>query len=173
MTSADALWAYADDLQRYAAHMCRHSHDAEDVAQTTLLKAALKIDGFRGEASVRTWLHTIATNECRMLRRKARLEPFDETIEPVLTDGRSGLTPSEAPDPESLAIEAENRRQVVHALDRLPERYRQVLILRDGCGLGSADVARVLDSTVPAVKSRLYRARRLLRRDLAELRVSS
>ncbi len=146
--------------------MCRHREDAEDVAQNGLMKAAQKIDGFRGEASVRTWLHSIATNECRMLRRRVAPGSFDEVLEATLTADRLAEVSPRPTDPESLAIEAESRREVVAALNRLPERYQRVLVLRDGCGLRSAEVAHVLESTVPAVKSVLFRARRSLRGEL-------
>jgi len=166
VTPTDSLWAYADDLQRYASHMCRHREDAEDVAQNAMLKAAQKIDGFRGEASVRTWLHTIATNECRMLRRKLTPGPFDDALEAALATTQNAMPYAPQQGPESLAIEAENRREVVAALDQLPERYQQVIVLKDGCGLRAAEVARVLDSTIPAVRSVLFRARRMLRSQL-------
>jgi len=146
--------------------MCRHHQDAEDVAQSTLMKAAQHIEGFRGEASVRTWMHTIATNECRMLRRRKVPQALDETLE-AAASGDSAWLPSESPiDPESLALEAETRREVVDALTRLPMHYQKALMLRDGCGLGSVEVARLLETTVPAAKSILFRARRSLRSEL-------
>lgn len=169
MTPTDSLWTYADDLQRYASRMCRHREDAEDVAQNSLMKAAQKIDGFRGEASVRTWLHTIATNECRMLRRKVTPGPFDEALEATLAANQKAMPYAPEQSPESLAIQAENRREVVAALDQLPERYQQVIVLKDGCGLRAAEVARVLNTTVPAVRSVLFRARRMLRSHLGPL----
>lgn len=169
VTPTDSLWDYADDLQRYASHMCRHREDAEDVAQNALMKAAQKIDGFRGEASVRTWLHTIATNECRMLRRKVAPGPFDEALEAALAADQKAVPYGPQQSPESLAIEADSRREVVAALAQLPERYSQVVVLKDGCGLRAAEVARVLDTTIPAVKSVLFRARRMLRDQLGPL----
>ncbi|MCB2224779.1 MAG: sigma-70 family RNA polymerase sigma factor [Actinobacteria bacterium] len=167
MTAPDAVWDYADDLRRFAAHLCRHPQDAEDVAQSTLMKAAQHIDGFRGEASVRTWLHTIATNECRMLRRRTPPGALDDALESAVSAGRRGPLPVVPADPEDLAMEAETRREVVDALTRLPEHYQKVLVLKDGCGLRSAEVARLLETTVPAAKSILFRARRSLRDALA------
>lgn len=166
MATDDTLWAYADDLHQYAAYMCRHTEDGADVAQNTLMKAAEKIEGFRGEASVRTWLHTIATNECRMLRRRTQPESLDHLLDTVASAGRRHQLPIGGLDPEVLALEAETRRELVAALACLPERYRQVLVLKDGCGLRSKEVAGLLDTTVPAAKSVLFRARRMLRREL-------
>jgi RNA polymerase sigma factor (sigma-70 family) len=68
--TAAAVWRYRDDVWRLARQLCRHREDAEDVTHSALLKAAEHLDEFRWEASLRTWLHRIATNECRMLRRR-------------------------------------------------------------------------------------------------------
>ncbi len=146
--------------------MCRHPQDAEDVAQSTLMKAAQHIEGFRGEASVRTWLHTIATNECRMLRRRKAPRALDEALEAAVSADSPGPCPESPVDPEALALEAETRREVVDALTRLPLHYQKALMLKDGCGLRSVEVARLLETTVPATKSILFRARRSLRAEL-------
>ena len=166
VNSHDAVWAYSDDLQRYAAHMCPHCQDAEDVAQSTLMKAAQHIEGFRGEASVRTWLHTIATNECRMLRRRKAPQALDEALEAAVAADSPGPCAESPINPEALALEAETRREVVDALTRLPLHYQKVLMLKDGCGLRSVEAARLLETTVPAAKSILHRARRRLRAEL-------
>jgi len=166
MPSSDAVWDYATDLRQFASYLCRHAEDAEDVAQNTLMKAAQHIEGFRGEASVRTWLHTIATNECRMLRRRETTGVFDEALERVSSAGRPGIAANAPAGPEELALGAETRREVVAALTRLPEHYQRAVVLKDGCGLRSVEVARLLDTTVPAAKSILFRARRRLRAEL-------
>lgn len=139
------------------------------MAQNSLMKAAMHIGGFRGEASVRTWLHTIATNECRMLRRRTPPTALDDALDAAVEEGARVSDPGRAVDPEALAIEAETRREVVRALTRLPEHYQRALMLRDGCGLDSTEVARLLQTTVPAAKSILFRARRSLRGELARL----
>jgi RNA polymerase sigma factor (sigma-70 family) len=77
----EAVWAYQADVGRLARHLCRHPQDAEDVAQSALLKAVQHLDGFRAEASLRTWLHRVATNECRMLRRRKTPISLDTLLE--------------------------------------------------------------------------------------------
>ncbi|MHB8331490.1 MAG: RNA polymerase sigma factor, partial [Candidatus Dormibacteria bacterium] len=72
-----SAWQYGGDIHRLARQLCGHREDAEDVAQSTLLKASLHLDDFRGEASLRTWLHRIATNECRQLRRRKIPDSLD------------------------------------------------------------------------------------------------
>ena len=78
--------------------------DGEDVAHSALVKAFERIEGFRGESTVETWLHTITLNECRMLRRQRRPASLDDVGEPVDID--------EANDPELVAEEAELRLEV-------------------------------------------------------------
>ncbi len=83
-TSSDRsqeVWSHADDVARLARQLCQHREDAEDVAQSALLKAALHLDGFRGESSVLTWLHRITANECRMIRRRITARSLDAILE--------------------------------------------------------------------------------------------
>jgi RNA polymerase sigma-70 factor (ECF subfamily) len=158
------LWDYRADLEKLAQYLCRHSQDAEDVTHNALLKAAEKLDGFRGEASVRTWLHTIATNECRMLRRRKTPSSLDDMFERAAYDQLDlGGDPI---DPEEMAMELETRREVLAAIGDLPDRYRCALLLKDGHDLSMEEVARLMDTTVPSVKSILYRARQALRDEL-------
>lgn len=158
------LWEYRADLEKLARYLCRHSQDAEDVTHSALLKAAEKIDGFRGEASVRTWLHTIATNECRMLRRRKTPSSLDDMFESAAF-GQLELG-DDPIDPEEAAMELETRREVLEAVGGLPDRYRCALLLKDGHDLPLEEVARLMDTTVPSVKSILYRARQALRDEL-------
>jgi len=164
---ADAVWRYREDVWRLASQLCRHRQDAEDVTQSALLKAAQHLDGFRWEASLRTWLHRIATNECRMLRRRKLPLSLDQLLEQAATDGSvPPEAPAQDPGPEELAVEAEARRRVVAALAGLPDRYRTALLLKDGLGLPAGSVAAAMGMSVPAVRSVLHRARAALRDSL-------
>ena len=138
------------------------------MTHTALVKAAQHLDGFRWEASVRTWLHRIATNECRMLRRRKAPLSLDELLEDAATaTHRPAEPPAGEPGPEEAAVEAETRRQVVAALASLPDRYRTAVLLKDGLGLAAEQVAAAMGITVPAVRSVLHRARSDLRQRLA------
>lgn len=134
------------------------------MAHDTLLKAAGKLDGFRGEAGVKTWLHAIATNECRMLRRRRQPSSLDQILDQA-SEGEISLM-GESVDPEDLITELETRREILSAILRLPERHRCVLMLKEGRGLPLEEVASLMDTTVPAIKSLLYRARATLRSDV-------
>ncbi len=163
----DEILRYREDVARLARQLCRHREDAADVAQSTLLKAVQHLDGFRWEASLRTWLHRIATNECRMLRRRRTPASLDAILEAAATgEGPTFEPPDLAPGPEEIAEESEARRLVVRSLAELPERYRTVLLLKDGLGLSAEGVARATGASVPAAKAILHRARRALRQRL-------
>lgn len=161
----EAVWAYREDLGRLARQLCRHPQDAEDVAQSALLKAVQHLDGFRAEASLRTWLHRVATNECRMLRRRKTPVSLDALLEePGLGAGPQVL--ADRFDPQEAAVEAERRAAVLRSLETLPARYRTVVLMKDGRGLSAEAIAKATGTTVSAVRSRLHRARSLLREDL-------
>jgi RNA polymerase sigma-70 factor (ECF subfamily) len=162
----EAVWAYREDLGRLARHLCGHAQDAEDVAQSALLKAVQHLDGFRAEASLRTWLHRVATNECRMLRRRKTPMSLDTLLERAGPDGGPDLPSDLLLDPEESAVQAERRTAVLRSLEALPERYRSVVLLKDGRGLSAVEIAERTGATVGAVRSTLHRARSLLRGDL-------
>jgi RNA polymerase sigma-70 factor (ECF subfamily) len=164
---ADAVWRYRADVWELASQLCQHREDAEDVTQSALLKAAQHLDGFRWEASLRTWLHRIATNECRMLRRRRAPLSLDQLLEEAATAPQQPAEPPAAGlGPEEAAMEAETRRRVVAALAGLPDRYRTAVLLKDGLGLPAEAVAAAMGITVPAARSVLHRARSALREQL-------
>ena len=142
--------------------------DAEEVTQEAALKAFRRLDTFRGESKFSTWLVRIAVNEARMrLRRDRRVQyesldssPEEETSEycPIsLADWRE--IPSEVLESKEI------RNMIEEALIRLPEKYREVLVLRDIEQLNIAETAAALGVTLGTVKLRLLRAR-LRMRDL-------
>ena len=153
------VWDYRDDIEHLAALLCGHPEDAEDVAHTTLVKAAGQIDSFSGEASVRTWLHTIITNECRSLRGRTTSGPIDGYLDEAL----NGKLSSGAPDPKDLATELETRKEVIDAFAALPDNYRCALLLKEGLGLTVGDTASIIGTSPASVRSVLYRARQSLR----------
>ena len=165
----DLVWAQAEDVARLARQLCGHPEDAEDVAQSSLVKAAEHIAGFRGDATVRTWLHRITTNECRMLRRRLMATSLDGLLEEHSGDSELLLVAAADADPEALAERRILGNAVLAAVAALPERQRVAFVLQEGGGLGISEVARRLDTTVPAVRSLLVRARRAIRAEVAAI----
>jgi RNA polymerase sigma-70 factor, ECF subfamily len=145
-------------VHRFAMRMCRDEDRARDVAQESLLTALKSLDGYRGEASFSTWLFTIARSHCGKTRRRAEREPVHDEPEAALDRMRSG-----DPAPDAQVAHGELSDAVERGLDALDPSEREVILLRDVEGLAARDAARVLDISVAALKSRLHRARAVLR----------
>jgi RNA polymerase sigma-70 factor (ECF subfamily) len=147
------LERYRDSVYRFGMRMCQNAADAEDVLQETLLTAAQKLQGYRGEASFSSWLYAIARSGCfrryRATRQQAELD-VNAIVDP-------------APRPDEMVFKLRLRAILERALASLASSYREVLLLRDVEGLTAPEVAAALDLSVPAVKSRLHRARAMLR----------
>jgi RNA polymerase sigma-70 factor (ECF subfamily) len=160
---------YQPRVYRFGVKMCRDAEDASDVAQDTLLAMARSIRDFRGDASVGTWLFTIARRACMRKRRRSKHAPaHQDSLEAVGPDRVAHLI-DPARDPEAEAAGRQIERALASAIDSLEAGQREVLVLRDVEGLSAPEVARVLGLGVPAVKSRLHRARLAVRQQLAPL----
>lgn len=142
--------------------------DAEEVMQDTFVKAFRHLDQFRREARFTTWLTRIAVNEAIQKRStRKNLVPLAEaeTAKEQFTPKRYELWKS---NPEQLYDKQEIHRIVEDAIQSLPEIYREAFVLRDIEELSAEEAAEVLGITIPALKSRLLRARLMLRDWLAE-----
>jgi RNA polymerase sigma-70 factor (ECF subfamily) len=156
-------------VYRLALAVSGNPVDAEDILQETYLAAFRAASGFRGEASARTWLLTIARHEAWRLMRKrvpAASSRSDDSEGSLETLGVSAGWGTE--DPERMAARAQDRAFLARALARLPEAYREILTLRDLEGIPGETVAEMLDLALPAMKSRLHRARLALAACLRE-----
>lgn len=140
---------------RLARLLVNKSDAAEDVLQQTFLSAWRGAGGFRAQASARTWLLTIARNAAWRMRERVAREALAETpLDELGTQAGWG-----GPDPETLAMAAEQRERLHEAFAGLTVEEREVLTLRDLEGLSGDETAALLGVTVPAMKSRLHRAR--------------
>lgn len=155
--AALAHLAAAYNLARW---MTRNDHDAEDVVQEAFLRAFRSFDGFRG-GDARPWLLAIVRNTCiNSLKRrlpKSSSVPLDES---------ANLLAADVPGPDERMLQAANHELVCRALDEMPEDFREVVILREMEGLSYKEVAKVTDSPIGTVMSRLARGRKLLRETL-------
>jgi RNA polymerase sigma-70 factor (ECF subfamily) len=154
------LSRHAPRIYRYGLKMCRDPEDARDVVQDTLLAAARGVRDFRGASSLSTWLYAVARSFCLRKRRGAQAATDTCSLD-------EDAAVHEAPSLESLPDEAAAHKELGAALDAaitaLDPMYREVLVLRDVEGLTAPEVAEVLGLTVEAVKTRLHRARAVLR----------
>jgi RNA polymerase sigma-70 factor (ECF subfamily) len=174
------LEGYRRPLTAYCYRMLGSGFDAEDAVQETLVRAWRAGERFEGRSSVRSWLYRIATNVCldalRGRQRRARpvelgasRPPVESSLETILPEGAwvspiadDRVLPPEA-DPAELAAARDTiRLAFVAALQRLPARQRAVLILCEVLRWQAAEVAELLDTSVPAVNSALQRARATL-----------
>jgi len=161
-------------VYRVAFGITRSRSEAEEVVQDVFLTLFRKIDMFEGRAALGTWLYRVATNAALIKRRGKRVE-LEMSLEGCLPtfrdDGhregdRAMLVADWSGTPESELLSGEAREMLEQALDRLPEHYRALLVLRDVEELSNEEVADILGESVGSVKSRLHRARMALRETL-------
>lgn len=159
---------YQRKIFRLASHITQNSEDAEDVLQETFLKAYMHLGGFEGNSKFYTWLVRIAVNESLMKLRKRKPERFVSLDEPIDTGEDQVVREIAVWDetPEQKYSQAELRQILDSAIDELAPIYRTVFLLRDVEDLSTEETAQALDLSIPAVKSRLLRARLQLREKL-------
>ena len=163
---------YNQRLYRVARGIVRDEAEAEDVLQEAYVRAFAALRDFRGDSGLATWLTRIVMNEAfgRMRRRRPteELDSLDRAIEQG--DTRVIMFPGvhASPSPEAAAARAEVRRILEHAIDELPETFRLVFLMRDVEELSIEETAAQLDIRSETVKTRLHRARKLLRQHLDE-----
>jgi RNA polymerase sigma-70 factor, ECF subfamily len=155
-------------LYRLARGILRSDSEAEDVVQETYVRAFTHLDGFRGESGLSTWLSRIAINEAlgRARGRKPHLE-LGALPEAMLNAEIIQFPHSSASaDPEKSMAQREIQRVVEHAVDELPEVFRMVFIARVMEGMNVDDTAELLGIKPETVKTRLHRARTMLRENV-------
>jgi RNA polymerase sigma-70 factor (ECF subfamily) len=154
------LARYEPNIYRFGLRMCGNEDAAREVLQETLLAAFRYLPGFRGDASLSTWLYQIARSFCIKTRRGQR--PTDS-----IDDVKSAELVDPTPAPDARAHAREIGEALTRAIETLPADQREVLILRDVEGLSAEEAAEVVGVEIGALKSRLHRARMALRSQLA------
>jgi len=165
---------YGSKIYRLAFGVTRNQADAEEVLQDVLLTLARKGGSFEKRSALGSWIYRITTNAALNKRRGKRLvveTPLEELLPAFKPDGhrdgdRAFILADWSQNPEEEFLSGERRRVLERAIDGLPEHYRAVLVLRDVEGLSNENVAELLGESVPSVKSRLHRARMVLREQL-------
>ena len=165
---------FSDRVYRVAYGITRNSADAEETVQDVFLTVLRQIGRFEGRSALSTWIYRIATNTALNKRRGKRREvevSLDELLPSFLPDGhrageRSWVLADWSPRPDEELLGSEGRAALGRALDALPEHYRAVIVLHDVEELPNETVASMLGESLAAVKSRLHRARMVLREEL-------
>ena len=159
---------YDRNVFRIAQHITQNREDAEDVVQDAFLKSYENLKNFQEQSKFYTWLVRIAVNEALMRLRRRRPERMVSLDEDVKTEEDS--MPREVadwtPNPEQQYSQEELRDILQRTIQGLPSSFRTVFVLRDVEGLSTEETAEALGLSIPAVKSRLLRARLQLRERL-------
>jgi RNA polymerase sigma-70 factor, ECF subfamily len=163
---------YYSRVYRLIFGILRNPHDSEEVIQEVFLRVFQKLDSFKGESTFSSWLYRVAINTTYMRLRERKnadvvsLEKIGKFIDEQVGNAGGGDDWTNRPDDELLTEESLNI--ISEAIEKLPDEFKTVLILRDVDGLSTEEVAKLLNLTPPAVKSRLHRARLFLRKRLEE-----
>jgi RNA polymerase sigma-70 factor (ECF subfamily) len=155
---------HLDLLYRVALRYTRDPSRAEDLVQDTILKAYRAWDRFQPGTSARAWLLAILRNTFINLYRREKREPISLELE--LLDSHQGPGQGGESDPEGTFFDQIVDERILKALDKLPPEFREVMVLSDVEGLPYAEIAHALEIPVGTVKSRLFRARKLMQNDL-------
>ncbi len=162
---------YAPRVYALARRMLGNDADAEDVTQDVLLQVVRKLDTFRGEAGIGTWLHRVTANAALAHRaRRARRAEHEVHDEVDQLDGNlrpHGMIRPWSIEPDQQVLDQERQEIIERAIAQLPEIYRDVYVLADVEGLTNPEIGTMLGLSLPAVKSRLHRGRMLMRNALA------
>lgn len=165
---------YADRVYRLAHGITGNAADTEEVVQDVFLTVFRKIHTFEGRSALGSWIYRVTTNAALIKRRGRHPErevSLDSPLPAFLPDGhRAGdqayLTADWSQTPEADLLSKETREILHRAIANLPDEYRVVVVLRDVQGLSNEEVAEVVGESVACVKSRLHRARMVLREHL-------
>lgn len=162
---SELIYRYERKTYNLAYRLMGNHADASDAAQEALVRVCMRLQNFRGDSAFSTWLFRVVTNTCLdELRRRGRLRHASlDDVMPI----EEGVVPRQAPDEAESPVEYAERHEVQaavqRAINRLPDEYRVVVILRDLQGLSYHEIAAMLGTTLGTIKSRLHRARQALR----------
>jgi RNA polymerase sigma-70 factor (ECF subfamily) len=159
-------------LYRIARSVLPDDQEAEDIVQETYIRAFTGLRDFRGAASLRTWLKRIVLNEAIRRRRRQRpmldLEALHAAQERTRRPVHSSSLTARNSDPERAAAQNQIRKMLEKAIDDLPVAFRMVFVMRDVEEISTGETAKLLGIREETVKTRLHRARRLLRESLGQ-----
>jgi RNA polymerase sigma-70 factor (ECF subfamily) len=162
---AELVKLYEQTVYNFSFKICRHKDRAEHTMQETFLSMVKNIHQFSGDSKLSTWLYRVVANHCLMLARSENRYGFTS-----LDDDDALIDEKHVADwkvtPEKVTENNELKQMLDEAIQKLAPEYRIVFMLRDVEGLSTEETAKIVDLSVPAVKSRLHRARAFLRNEL-------
>jgi RNA polymerase sigma-70 factor (ECF subfamily) len=166
----ELIGRYSTRAFSMAQRLTRSKQDAEEVLQDVFVTVYRKIKGFEGKSSFSSWLYRVTVNASLMKLRKKRQDqsvPLEDLV-PQMKETAVVRVP-EGQEVDAITLRNQLKDALDSAIRKLPDDYRPVFVLRDVDGLTNREVGKILNLTVPAVKSRLHRSRIMLRRKLLKV----
>ncbi len=162
---AELVKKYEQTIYNFAFKICRNKERAEHTMQETFLSMIKSLKQFSGKSKLSTWLYTIVSNHCLMLARTQKKYDYDSLEnEDGLIDDRNIVDWKYSLD--NLTENNELKDILDDAIQKLPHKFRIIFLLRDVEGLSTKETSEIVNLSVPAIKSRLHRARAFLRNEL-------
>lgn len=157
---------YEQTIYNFAFKICRNREKAEHTMQETFLSMVKSLSQFSGKSKLSTWLYTVVSNHCLMLARSDKKHFYSS-----LDDEENSIDEKSIADwkvtPDKVAENNELKNVLDNAIKKLSPGYRVIFVMRDVEGLSTEETAKTMNLSVPAVKSRLHRARAFLRNELS------
>ena len=168
LSLAEIISRYETKIYNLALRFTRNAEDAEEVFQDVFVTVFRKAEGFEGKSKFSSWLYRVTVNASFMkLRKKKQDQSFNmDDMTLVIERPVQDLIEGEDESAEDITLNTELRIRLEDSISKLPDEYRLVFLLRDIDGMPNREVAAILGISIPAVKSRLHRARLMLRRKL-------
>lgn len=166
---AELMRLYEKPIYNLCLRMCRRHEDAEDLTQSTFLKAWRSLPGFQEDSTFFTWLYRLASNTCiDFLRQEGRRNSQFQTV-PLDAEEQPNLQiPDRAKLPEELLLQGDLKSTLLRAMEALSLEHRDILIQRELDGLSYQEISDLLQLELGTVKSRIARARLALRQILLQ-----
>ncbi len=161
---SDLVKNYEKTVYNFAFKICRDSLKAENIMQETFYSMIKSLHQFDGKSKLSTWLYRIVANHCLMEARKKKHEWLSIDEDDGLYDGSYAAGWDSIP--ANVVENGELKNILDEAIQRLSPEYRVVFLLRDVEGLSTEETGKITELSVPAVKSRLHRARAFLRKEI-------
>jgi len=163
---AELVTKYEKTIFSFAFKICRNREKAENTMQETFMSVLKSLHQFDGKSKFSTWLYRIVVNHCLMMARSEMHKDKFHSIDEEEFDFEEPEVKHWSDLPENKLLNDELKKLMDEAIEKLPPDYRIVFMLRDVEGLSTQETAETLGLSVPAVKSRLHRARLFLRNEL-------